>query len=60
MMKRVAEICFSPDITPHLLDLKNRFVTYRLELVKGLRSIYSANLLRLLMTQKYQETCNYT
>lgn len=47
-----AEICFSPDITPHLLDLKNRFITYRLELVKGLRSIYSANLLRLLMTQK--------
>ena len=32
--------------------LGERFVRYRLELARGLRSLYSANLLRLLMTQK--------
>lgn len=47
-----AEICFSPDMTTHLFMLGSRFVRYRLELAKGLRSLYSANLLRLLMSQK--------
>ena len=47
-----AEICFSPDMTPHLFMLGEKFVRYRLELARGLRSLYSANLLRLLMTQK--------
>lgn len=47
-----AEICFSPDMTPHLFMLGQRFVRYRLELARGLRSLYSVNLLRLLMTQK--------
>lgn len=47
-----AEVCFSPDMTRHLFMLGERFVRYRLELARGLRSIYSANLLRLLMTQK--------
>lgn len=47
-----AEICFSPDMTPHLFMLGQRFVRYRLELARGLRSTYSTNLLRLLMTQK--------
>lgn len=47
-----AEICFSPDMTPHLFMLREKFVRYRLEMVQGLRSLYSANLLRLLMTQK--------
>lgn len=47
-----AEICFSPDMTRHLFMLGEKFVRYRLELARGLRSLYSANLLRLLMTQK--------
>jgi plasmid replication initiation protein len=47
-----AEICFSPDMTRHIFMLGERFVRYRLELARGLRSIYSSNLLRLLMTQK--------
>jgi plasmid replication initiation protein len=47
-----AEVCFSPDMTQHLFMLGQKFVRYRLELAKGLRSIYSANLLRLLMTQQ--------
>lgn len=47
-----AEISFSPDMTPHLFMLNERFVRYRLEYAQGLRSIYSSNLLRLLMTQK--------
>lgn len=47
-----AEISFSPDMTPHLFMLNERFVRYRLEFARGLRSIYSSNLLRLLMTQK--------
>ena len=47
-----AEICFSPDMTQHLFMLREKFVRYRLELAQGLRSLYSANLLRLLMTQK--------
>ena len=47
-----AEICFSPDMTRHLFMLGEKFVRYRLEMARGLRSLYSANLLRLLMTQK--------
>lgn len=47
-----AEICFAPDMTPHIFVLSQRFVRYRLEYARGLRSIYSTNLLRLLMTQK--------
>jgi len=47
-----AEICFSPDMTQHLFMLGQRFVRYRLEYARGLRSIYSTNLLRLLMTQR--------
>lgn len=47
-----AEVCFSPDMTRHLFMLGEKFVRYRLEMARGLRSIYSANLLRLLMTQK--------
>lgn len=47
-----AEVCFSPDMTQHLFMLGQNFVRYRLELARGLRSLYSANLLRLLMAQK--------
>ncbi len=47
-----AEVCFSPDMTQHLFMLGNRFVRYRLELARGLRSLYSVNLLRLLMSQQ--------
>lgn len=47
-----AEICFSPDLTPHIFTLKNKFVRYELELARGLRSTYSWRLLELLMTQK--------
>jgi plasmid replication initiation protein len=47
-----AEVCFSPDMTQHLFMLGEKFVRYRLEMARGLRSLYSANLLRLLMTQK--------
>lgn len=47
-----AEVCFSPDMTPHLFMLGSKFVRYRLELARGLRSTYSVNLLRLLMSQK--------
>ena len=47
-----ADICFSPDMTQHIFMLGSRFVRYRLEMARGLRSVYSSNLLRLLMTQK--------
>lgn len=47
-----AEVCFSPDMTRHLFMLGEKFVRYRLEMARGLRSLYSVNLLRLLMTQK--------
>jgi plasmid replication initiation protein len=47
-----AEVCFSPDMTQHLFMLGEKFIRYRLELARGLRSLYSVNLLRLLMTQK--------
>lgn len=47
-----AEIYFTPDITRHLTMLGEKFVRYRLEYARGLRSVYSTNLLRLLMTQK--------
>jgi plasmid replication initiation protein len=39
-------------MTRHLFMLGEKFVRYRLEMARGLRSLYSANLLRLLMTQK--------
>lgn len=47
-----AEVCFAPDMTQHIFMLGEKFVRYRLELARGLRSVYSTNLLRLLMTQK--------
>lgn len=47
-----AEISFSPDLTRHIFMLGERFVRYRLEYARGLRSLYSSTLLRLLMTQK--------
>lgn len=47
-----AEVNFSPDMTQHIFMLGEKFVRYRLELARGLRSVYSTNLLRLLMTQK--------
>lgn len=47
-----AEISFAPSMTPHIFMLRERFVRYRLEFARGLRSIYSTHLLRLLMTQK--------
>lgn len=47
-----AEICFSPDMTRHIFMLGERFVRYRLELARGLKSLYSTHLLRLLMLQK--------
>jgi hypothetical protein len=47
-----AEINFSPDLTQHIFMLGEKFVRYRLEFARGLRSLYSTNLLRLLMTQK--------
>jgi plasmid replication initiation protein len=47
-----AEICFSPDLTPHIFLLKSRFVTYQLEFARGLQSIYSWRLLELLMREK--------
>lgn len=47
-----AEIHFAPDMTPHIFMLGQRFVRWRLEYARGLRSVYSTNLLRLLMTQK--------
>lgn len=47
-----AEIYFSPDMTPHIFTLGERFVRYRIEFARGLRSVYSTSLLRLLMTQK--------
>ena len=47
-----AEIHFSPDMSPHIFMLGQRFVRWRLEYARGLRSVYSTNLLRLLMTQK--------
>ena len=47
-----AEISFTPDLTRHIFMLGERFVRYRLEYARGLRSLYSTNLLRLLMTQK--------
>lgn len=47
-----AELLFTPDITRHLTLLGEKFVRYRLEYARGLRSVYSTNLLRLLMTQK--------
>lgn len=47
-----AEIHFSPDMTQHIFMLGERFVRYRLEFARGLRSLYSTSLLRLLMTQK--------
>ena len=47
-----AEISISPDLTRHIFMLGERFVRYRLEYARGLRSLYSTNLLRLLMTQK--------
>jgi plasmid replication initiation protein len=47
-----AEVHFSPDMSQHIFMLGERFVRYRLEFARGLRSVYSTNLLRLLMTQK--------
>jgi plasmid replication initiation protein len=47
-----AEICFSPDMTPHIFSIGRKYVRYRLEYARGLQSIYSSHLLRLLMTQK--------
>ena len=47
-----AEISFTPDLTRNIFMLGERFVRYRLEYARGLRSLYSTNLLRLLMTQK--------
>lgn len=47
-----AEICFSPDLTPHIFLLKSRFVSYQLKFAQGLQSIYSWRLLELLMREK--------
>ena len=47
-----AEICFSPDLTPHIFLLQRRFVTYQLKFAQGLQSIYSWRLLELLMREK--------
>ncbi|CAG2138213.1 Replication initiation protein [Cupriavidus campinensis] len=47
-----AEISFSPDLTPHIFMLRNRFVQYNLELARGLQSVYTWRLLELLMREK--------
>ncbi|MGF6613087.1 hypothetical protein OKW45_008075 [Paraburkholderia sp. WSM4175] len=47
-----AEICFSPDLTPHIFLLQRKFVSYQLEFARGLQSIYSWRLLELLMREK--------
>ncbi|KAA0178865.1 replication initiation protein [Cupriavidus gilardii] len=47
-----AEIAFSPDLTPHIFMLRNRFVQYNLELARGLQSVYTWRLLELLMREK--------
>jgi hypothetical protein len=47
-----AELCFSPDLTPHIFMLKNRFVSYQLEFARGLQSMYSWRLLELLMRER--------
>jgi plasmid replication initiation protein len=51
-----AEICFSPDLTPHIFLLQRRFVSYQLEFARGLQSIYSWRLLELLMREKDRGT----
>jgi plasmid replication initiation protein len=35
------EIAFTTQISPHLLDLKSKFTTYKLQQVSALRSVYS-------------------
>lgn len=47
-----AEIHFSPDLTPHIFMLRNRFVQYNLEFARGLQSVYTWRLLELLMREK--------
>jgi len=47
-----AEICFSPDLTPHIFLLQRKFVSYQLDFARGLQSIYSWRLLELLMREK--------
>jgi len=38
------EIAFTPQIAPHLLGLRSKFVSYKLKQASALRSIYSWNL----------------
>ncbi|MCG9096445.1 replication initiation protein, partial [Laribacter hongkongensis] len=45
---------FTPEIAPHLLQLKNQFTKYKLAQASALRSIYSWRLLELL--SQYQST----
>ncbi len=51
-----AQICFSPDLTPHIFLLQRRFVSYELKFAQGLQSIYSWRLLELLMREKDRGT----
>lgn len=39
---------FNPDIAPHLLELKEKFTTYKLQQASALRSLYSWRLLEML------------
>ena len=42
------DFTFSPEITPHLFDIKNRFTAYEIENVINLKSIYSIRLYEIL------------
>lgn len=44
------EIAFTPQIAPHLLDLKSKFTSYKLQQVSALRSIYAWRLFECLQS----------
>lgn len=48
----VVELCFDPKLKPFLLQLKERFTSYSLEYVNGLKSSYSIRIYELL--KQYQ------
>lgn len=46
------ELHFHPAVAPHILQLRNKFVRYELDLARGVRSVYTWRLLELLMQWK--------
>lgn len=55
-----ATVGISPELIPHLVNLKTRFVEWKLKFVIDMRNKYTYRLYLLLKKNRYKKTCRYT